>query len=212
MGNQVRRPDAARVVPLGSYRALRSATSGTSPITSWHIQHRCPQPVRREIASCRATNRLRTTTSREVLSDAKESTLAGNTARDPGNRVLHGRDFLASTALSTTRGRQYAGSAELLDRPEIQILQNRPRLPTHESAPVAHHDLDAVAKDPIGDCWRRLVENHEIDGRSGSASSRETSWPMSCVENRTPGERPMATSTSLPGWTFARACDPKTSA
>ncbi|HEY7818363.1 MAG TPA: hypothetical protein VIG29_09100 [Vicinamibacteria bacterium] len=71
--------------------------------------------------------------------------------------------------MSTTRGRQYTGSAELFDGPEVQILENRASLPVHESTAIAHQDLDTVPKKPVGDRGRDLLEKNEVDPLSRCA-------------------------------------------
>lgn len=104
------------------------------------------------------------TTSRVVRSKAKVWAFGGNTSRIRLTASVTAAIFLASRALSTTRCRQDSRSAELFNRPEVQILEDGPRLPLHQGGAILDGELDSIAKDSVSECGRRLVQNDEVDG------------------------------------------------
>jgi hypothetical protein len=84
--------------------------------------------------------------------------------------------------LSTTSRGQHASRAKLLDRAEIEVFEDRPRLAIYERPPVADHQLQPEAEHAIGQARWCFIEQHEIH-RSPSGSFQPSS-EIAKLENR----------------------------
>src|SRR5437867_9208149 len=125
-----------------------------------------------------ATKRFRMVISRAVRSSRNVSTEAGSTERIRAVASRTAAIRPATSVLSTTRRRpQHTGRAAVLDRLEIEILQDRASLSCHQRPMVAVEDDRAITKDTIGEAGRRLVEQHEVNPAAGGGfeASRQTS-------------------------------------
>src|SRR5262249_40142586 len=88
----------------------------------------------------------------------------GKDVADAGGRVSHRYDLGGEQSLSTTSGgAQHAGRAELLDRLEVEVVEDRARLPLDQRVTVALDDDAAVSEDPVRERRWRLVEQHQTD-------------------------------------------------
>src|SRR2546425_1245916 len=109
-----------------------------------------------------ATNRFRVTISRAVRSAMKTSPEAGRTARTRAVASRTAAIFAARSALSTTcrGGPQDPGGTPLLDRLEVEVVEQSPRLTGHQRAVVALDEQPPVAEDAVGEGGRRLERDH----------------------------------------------------
>src|ERR1700693_4597753 len=116
-----------------------------------------------------ATNRLRVTTSRVVRSVIKASAEAGSTARTRAVASRAAAIFAASSALSPTGrgGAQDPCGTLLLDGPEVEVVEQDPRLAGDQRGVVALDEQTPVAEDAGGEGCGRLVEQHEVDRAHG---------------------------------------------
>ncbi len=122
--------------------------------------------------------------------------------------------FVASSALSTTGGcLEGAFSQHLLRRVKIQILEDGARPARDEPGAVADEDDAAIAEGAVGQPGGGALSRRTTStGRPAAVSRRAISSPMSWCDNLAPATSPIATSTSLPEWSVARATEPYTSA
>src|SRR5438128_4269635 len=116
-----------------------------------------------------ATNRFRVTTSLAVRSTMKASADAGRTARTRAVASRAAAIFAATSALSTTcrGGPQDPRGTPLLDRLEVEVVEQSPRLTGDQRAVVALDEQPPVAEDAVGEGRGRLVQQHEVDGAPG---------------------------------------------
>ncbi len=63
-------------------------------------------------------------------------------------------------------GRQHAAGAQLLDRLEIEVLEDGSCPPASERRFVTRNNRAAIPKDAVGEAGWRLVEEHEIHSAS----------------------------------------------
>src|SRR5438309_4770813 len=105
------------------------------------------------------------TSSRASRSSTKVCLVAGRMERTRMVASVTAEIFAVTTALSTTRCRrpQDAGRADVLDRLEIEVLHDCPRLTCHERRMIPFDDHFAIAEDPVREPRRRLVEKDKID-------------------------------------------------
>src|SRR5437773_3119140 len=75
--------------------------------------------------------------------------------------------LLARSVLSTIARSQHAARAELLDRPEVEVLENGSGAAGRERRRVAREDRAPIAERTVRQAGRRLVEKHEIDAPAG---------------------------------------------
>jgi hypothetical protein len=121
--------------------------------------------------------------------------------------------FSARTALSTTaRRRQRAARTELFDRLEVEVLEDRSGLARRERRRIADCDRLPVAKDPVGECGRRLVEQDEVNRSSRGFLEARGERAQSRAPSVVPATSPSATSRSECGASCARPAEPNTSA
>lgn len=59
---------------------------------------------------------------------------------------------------------QHASREELFERTEVQVLDDRRSTPGDKRPAIANEDRAPIAKDPVGQAWRRLVKQDEVDG------------------------------------------------
>src|SRR5688572_677914 len=115
-----------------------------------------------------AKNRLSVTTSRAVRSATNPSSVEGRTSRMRWTASRIAAILPESTIRSTTGGsRQDATRGELLEGAEVQVVEDRARLPFRHQFRLAHEQRDSVAKDPIGHGRRGVVQDHQIHGPPG---------------------------------------------
>src|SRR5439155_12204231 len=116
-----------------------------------------------------ATNTFSVTTSRAVRSAMNASVEAGRTARTRAVASRAVATFAARSALSTTGrgGAQDPRGTPLLDRLEVEVVEQDPRLAGDQRAVVALDEQPSVAEDAVGEGRGRLVQRHEVDGAPG---------------------------------------------
>src|SRR5438093_4150493 len=160
------------------------------------------------------TNRFRVTTSLAVRSTMKASADAGGTARTRAVASRTAAIFAATSALSTTcrGGPQDPRGTPLLDRLEVEVVEQSPRLTGDQRAVVALDEQPPVAEDAVGEGRRRLVHQHKVDGAPGGDSRRAAKPPRARTFRAAPGVSSMAMSASLSGRPVPRAQEPKSNA
>ena len=62
---------------------------------------------------------------------------------------------------------EHAACAQRLDRLEVEVLEDGPDLSSDHALAIANHERAAVAKDPVGEGRRGLVEQYEVNGPPG---------------------------------------------
>jgi hypothetical protein len=91
-----------------------------------------------------------------------------NSSRSSSSVVAMAWTRAGSTTPSTTLRRLQHGAGErLLDRLEVQVLEDRTGLAVHEGLSVPLQKHTTVTKDTVGKTRGRLVEQNEIDRALG---------------------------------------------
>src|SRR3989442_1433909 len=122
-----------------------------------------------------ATKMFSVTNSRAVRSAMKASTDVGSTARTRAVASRTAAIFAARSALSTTggSGAQDPFSTSLLDRLEVQVVEQYARLAGDEGPVVPFEEQVPVAEDAVRERRGHLVEEHQVNrARDGGFQSR----------------------------------------
>src|SRR5262249_10884069 len=108
---------------------------------------------------------LSVTTSRAVRSAMKASSDSGSTARTRAVASRTAAIFMATSALSTTTGRDAQDSlgTSLLDGLPVEVIEQGARLAGDHGAAVALDEEEPVAEDAIREGCGRLIEEDQID-------------------------------------------------
>src|SRR5512133_945838 len=140
--------------------------------------------------SCTATNRFSATTSRAVRSATNASESRGRTDWMRATASRTAPILAARTTLSTTARPQHALGAEGFDRLKVKVLEDGASAAPAERGAVADENRLSVTEYAVGQPWRGLVEQDEVDSGSGSLFERRREQPQGLERHF--GARPRA--------------------